>query len=356
MTISMNTTNEHGGMNSNRRRSGRVNFAVMLAACGLGVAMIAAGPARGQDAGAPRSAPVADPLGGPKVVDRAPPGERAFGEQPQGKGNAKFARRGAPHGMFIRALQGLEGDLAVTDEQHEQIKAIEEEFRAQLQAFRAEHQEEIAELRAQAGMGKARGALPDRPADAERPGTPERRGDRPGRGRPDAEKDLSPEAQEARTKLKALMESAPKADEFQTRQWAVLNQAQQDAVKGTMQDMREAIQRGEMRRGDRAGKREGGPRAEMRREGRGGPEAGPGGPGARRGPGGPDGRGPEGRGREEMRRHRGGPDGPDGPGGPGRRGGRGGPDGPGGPGGPGVPPPPPPADDTEEGDGMNERP
>lgn len=307
----MSTNHRFGGTGRERNTKGRVNFGAMLVAHWLGLSVVAGAPALARQDAGPASG---DPLGGPSVVDRAPPGERAFGEQPRGKGEAKFARRGAPHGMFLRALGGLRGDLAVTEEQREQIMAIEQEFRAQMQAFRAEHQDEIAALREQAGKG----------------------GRRFGRG-PGAEQDASPEAAEARAKLKALMEGAPKADEFQARQWAILSAEQQNAVKSAMEDMRETMQRegwGGRGRGPGGPEARGGPefRGGARRGGGPeGPDAMLGGPGREFGPG-PRARGPEGRVGEGR---------------PPRDFGRGfrGPKGPGGP--EGAPPPPPPMEGAE---------
>jgi hypothetical protein len=299
----------------------RTNFGAALAAHWLGAALVlAAGTGNAmarQDTMAPPPAEKA-PLGGPAVNDRAAPGERPFGEPMPDKANAKFARKGAPHGMFLRAVGEMDGPLELTDEQESQLRQIESEFREQMKAFREKNAEAFKQLRTEAGLGQGPGGPggPDGPEGA-------RKG---GKARIDRD-DADPKVKEARAKLKEIMQNAPKPDEAQGRQWAVLNDEQREFVKRRMEEFKEQGPRGGDRRrgpgGPDAGpderrpeggppRRERGPRPgrgpaeEMRR----GPDGGPGGPEGRRGPG-----------LEARERRRGGPDGPEGRRGPEDRGG-----------------------------------
>lgn len=315
------------------RQPKRTHFAAALATAIIALAGSSGAFARQEP---PANAPAADaPLGGPAVEDRAPPGDRPFGESMEGKGG-KFARRGPQHGLFLRAAADLEGPLALTEAQEKQLREIESDFRNQMKAYRDQHADEIKKLREQAGLGGDRAM--ERHAEEGRPheGRPPER--RPGKGRFNPE-NATPEAKEARTKLKAIMEGAPKPDDSQARQWAVLNDEQRGFVKARMQDMQERV-------------REGGKPGEMRRgpDGPDGPR-GPGGPAGRRGPGGPDerramrGPGPEGDAMRGPREHRRGPDGPGRPDRPGRRPPPGGPPEQGDAPMDAPPPPPPPAEE-----------
>lgn len=280
-------------MNTNTtNQAARAKIARLL--CTLTIAA-AAGSAWAQDGGpdAGRGAP----LGGPGVKDRGPPGERGFGEQQRGKGEGKFARRQAPYLAFIRAVAELNmgagpEELQLSDEQAQQIRAIEGEFRAQVKAFREQHADELAALRKEAGLperGEGRG-------EGRGPGPGEGRGEGRGKAKRGPGGEPNPQKAEVREKLRAIMEQAPKPDEFQTRQWAILNEKQQEFVKDRIARMREeggpgpGAGEGPRRR---PGGEDGAPGA---RRGERGPrgEAGPGGP--RRGPddqrGGPGRRGP----------------------------------------------------------------
>lgn len=312
------------------RQPNRTHLGAALAAAIIALAGSTGAFARQEP---PANAPSSDaPLGGPAVEDRAPPGDRPFGESMEGKVGGKFARRGPQHGLFLRAAADLEGPLALTEAQEQQLREIESDFRNQMKAYRDQHAGEIKQLREQAGLGGDR-AIERRTEEGRPPeGRPPER--RPGKGRFNPE-NATPEAKEARTKLKAIMEGAPKPDDSQARQWAVLNDEQRGFVKARMQDMQERA-------------REGGKPGDMRR----GP-GGPGGPGGPRGPGGPEerramrgpGPGPEGESMRGPREHRRGPDGPGRPDRPGRRPPPGGPPEQGNAPMDAPPPPPPPAEE-----------
>lgn len=283
----------------------RANYGALLAA--LIVAAGTPGAMARQDGGTKQTAAEA-PLGGPAVEDRAPPGDRPFGNPEGGKGAGKFAQRGAKHGMFLRAVADLDGPMALTDEQEKQLREIEGAFREQMKAFRDEHAEEFKALRESVGGGGRGGE------------------GRPERGKRDGA-NVDPKMKEAREKMRALMEKAPKPDESQARMWAVLTDEQRGFVKARMEDMgKQAREGGPRRGGDEMMDR-------PRERRRGGPE----GDGARGGP-----REPRAGGDERPRRG-------DGP----RRGGERRPpmpppkEGPGGGDAMDAPPPPPPADGEE---------
>lgn len=258
-------------------RQPTVRFTRKFTPCLLVALCALSAPAFAQD-----SKPSEAPLGGPGVTDRAPPGGRKFGGE-AGKGD-KFSRAGGvqAHGAFMRTLRQLGGPdapegLAMSEEQIEKVRAVEDEYRAAMKAFREQHKDEFEALRKEAGLpemggpGERRGG-PGGPGgpDGERPERPQRPG-----------KSDDPKVQAARDKMRTLMEQGPKVEEFQTRQWAVLSAEQQAFVKDRMAEMRERrAERG--REGGPGGP--GGPGAEGKRPGRGGP----GGPeGERRGPRGP---------------------------------------------------------------------
>lgn len=263
-------------------RQPTVRFTRKFTPCLLVALCALSAPAFAQD-----SKPSDAPLGGPGVTDRAPPGGRKFGGE-AGKGD-KFSRAGGvqAHGAFMRTLRQLGGPdapegLAMSKEQIEKVRAVEEEYRAAMKAFREQHKDEFEALRKEAGLpemggpGERRGPGGPGGPDGERPERPQQR---PG-------KSDDPKVQAARDKMRTLMEQGPKVEEFQTRQWAVLSAEQQAFVKDRMAEMQE--RRAE--RGREAGPD--GPGAEGKRPGRGpgGPEGerrGPRGPRPDRGPGGP---------------------------------------------------------------------
>ncbi|HBS28592.1 MAG TPA: hypothetical protein DEB06_03875, partial [Phycisphaerales bacterium] len=102
-----------------------------------------------------------DPLSGPKVEDKSPPGvnptldggmrDRRSG----GAGGSGGGERNRPM-VFVRAVMSLAGentpeDARLTDEQRDQVRAIAEEYAGALREFRAAHQDEIDALRPQGG-------------------------------------------------------------------------------------------------------------------------------------------------------------------------------------------------------------
>lgn len=239
---------------------------LIRACCVVAAMLVASSPmARGN-----QPSPAEDPMAGPGIKDNAPPG-RAFGEPGSSGADRMFAPRPPAHPLFMRAVRELGSPVApeavrLTPEQRDSIMEIEEGLREQQRAFREQHADEIRAIREKAGL----------PPDADRGGG--ERGARGGR-RPEmdrrGERRDDPEFKESREKLRELMDKAPKPDDAQARQWALLNPAQQAHVIRRMNELRERLI--ERTEGERAGKGRG-PGGEDRprrgERGRPSPEAG----------------------------------------------------------------------------------
>jgi hypothetical protein len=222
---------------------------------GLGAAAAMAASAwAGPDQAPKGTADKSDPLSGPKVESREVPGvDDQFGEE---RGDRMRARERVPTRMFLGAIRSLESpetpeDLQLSDEQRDQIRDIAEEFRGAMQAFRAEHREELAALREKAPPGaRGRGDGARRQGDGPPPnqngqrrgqGPPDGRGPRADNAPPppaprgaeahDGPPPPPPPNAEARERLAELMKDAPKAEPYHTRMWAVLTEAQQVVVR-----------------------------------------------------------------------------------------------------------------------------
>lgn len=215
-------------------------------------------PAEGTDQATP------DPLSGPGVKDRnAPGGRERFGRGPADRG----ARRGQmPFEAFMGAVRALGGpetpdELVPSAEQREQLRAVMEDYRAAMEAFRAEHKEEIDSLMKQAGLepgairerarerfGERRGerAAEHRSdvADQDNAGRKPRGERGSGRGRPGGPggpggEELTAEQKAAREKLRELREtSGPNADDYRARVWSILTSSQKQYVEQKIADFR----------------------------------------------------------------------------------------------------------------------
>lgn len=235
--------------------------AALIALCGLAAAASAQpGPI---GFGGP-SALDAPGLGGPRVNDNAPPGERTgFGSKPRIDGKDRSTEIPLP--VFVRTVRETLADSTakLSTEQDEKLKKMETDLRAAEQSFRKEHGKELRDLRSQLegpDSGPRRGRPegrpeggPDRPqgkdakpkkekgdspAAGANPGN-ERRGEnrRGGQnGGPDGPggpaSKLSPEQREALvTKARELREKGPNPQDAQKAMWAVLSSEQQDIVQ-----------------------------------------------------------------------------------------------------------------------------
>jgi hypothetical protein len=208
----------------------------------------------------------ADPMAGPKVEDKSLPGNGGkFGE-----GQGERRERPIPHRLFLRAVMELGKESSpvetrLSDEQRGQIKGLNEAFVSDLKAYAAEHKEEIKELRPMLEP-RERGRL-DRLANAEREledrremeqGQPrDARGGGRGRWRgPEGERggeDKEPaaigteqERTQARERVRELMEGAPRPEDVQSDIFAVLTDAQREAVKKNLDKARESMRGGPM--------------------------------------------------------------------------------------------------------------
>jgi hypothetical protein len=211
--------------------------------------------------------------------------------------------------LVQRALESMRddapADLAISEDQADEIKGIMDDFRAEMRAFRAEHAEELARLRAVAGNGGPQGGPGGPPPEGERAGPPRgigggadgggmppegappRKGPRGDRGpRPEP----GPDQKAARQQLRELMGKGPKTEDLQARVWGALRPEQRDLLNGRIEEMRREVNARE------AGMEPGRPGRGERREPEGGP--GLGGPERRGDAAGPERRGGPG---ERMR-------------------------------------------------------
>ncbi|HEX2838461.1 MAG TPA: hypothetical protein VHN77_10070 [Phycisphaerales bacterium] len=235
-----------------------------------------------------------DALSGPKVRDTSVQGER---RTLTGKGDPKLERAGRlqPR-MFERALGVLRADDAPADlklsaEQDEKIRGIREDFHAQMKSYIEEHKAEIHDLRASLPP-RERGRVDEFMRVGQGPGGPGGpEGDRPPRGRGEQGKgegkgkskgnekgkdrpDMPPprrdemmdedapmvdeaQAESARTRLKELLDGAPKPADAHARVMAILSDAQRTAVNAEVERIqKEAAERARTKPGDEAGKGE----------------------------------------------------------------------------------------------------
>ncbi len=223
-----------------------------------------------------------DTLSGPKVKDKSVPGER---RTLTGKGDPKNERAGRlPPRVFERAMGVLHGDdvagdLKLSADQEEKIRAIHDEFRGQMDDYREAHHDEVMQLREKLPPQERRRV--DQFMNPERgPGGPDGEGQKgPGakgpdgkgprgkgpegkrpNGPPPGEKHgpdggapddgMQPmvdeqEAQAARDRLKELLDGAPKPADAHARVMAVLNDAQRGAVTKELERIqKESAERG----------------------------------------------------------------------------------------------------------------
>lgn len=222
---------------------------------GVGAAALLAGAAWAQpDRGDTMKDGNPDPLSGPKVESREVPGvDGQFGE-----GNRGQRRAGdrTPTRMFLGAIRSLESaetpeELRLTEEQRLEIREIAEELRAEMQAFRAEHKDELqAPVEARKRGKAARGAGGPAPeARAGRGPRGPRAGDAPppppAPGGADVDDGAAPPPpppgdEKTRERLAEIMRGAPKPEPYHTRIWAVLSEAQQTVVRERLDQAEEA--------------------------------------------------------------------------------------------------------------------
>jgi len=187
-----------------------------------------------------------DVLRGPEVDDTEVPGAPGtFGEYEMRP--KQGAERPIPMRMFLEALRTLDGpeapaDLALTDAQAESIRGIAGEFREARRAFMREHAEEIRALRGRQGPRGERGNR--RGLDERGPEGQRRERARPldeGRRRSPAPGERGQPTPEQREQLRALMAQGPQPADYQARIFETLDEAQQDHMTATLDEMREKL-------------------------------------------------------------------------------------------------------------------
>ena len=228
----------------------RFGIAVMMAALAGGV--IAAEP----------DASDADLLRGPDVVESSGPDA---GDSMSGTAEKSRKAGDMPFRAYMGAVRGLNKaakdnpELALTDVQKEEIKAIGAAHREKMKAFMEEHKEEVAEFRGKRGD---RGQPGERGERGQRRGPEGEPGDEP---RPQGERGDRPspeEQQRMREKMGELMAQAPSDQEAKKQLWAVLTEDQQTAVKENLAEMRtqreqridESMERGQKGKEGKKGK------------------------------------------------------------------------------------------------------
>ncbi len=197
-------------------------------------------------------------LRGPKVVDASGPDA---GDSMSGSGEASKRAGDMPLRAYLGAIRGLNKaakdnpELALTDEQKEQIKEIAKSHKEKMDAFMEANKDEIEGVRGQRGQRdgeqnrergereakgerKQREGGDDRQLQRQRPGGElgeekrTRQGERP-----------SPEQQQRmREKRAEFMSKAPSDQAAKKQLWAVLTPAQQAAVKENVSKLRQQRQ------------------------------------------------------------------------------------------------------------------
>jgi hypothetical protein len=209
-----------------------IRLALVLAQCSLATL-----PALAQN---DRPAP---PLKGPVVKDGSVPGEnRSFGGG--GKGLRERAQQETPHRLFMAALGSLRGEQAdpavrLSPEQDDKLRAIDREFQASVEAYKAAHAAEFRDLVAKLPpddrkrVGEFFGGR--RPAALLRPNTPQ--------SEPmDAMKDADPKAAEdARARLRELIAGAPQPGEVHAKMYAVLSESQRPVFQAELERLKKEM-------------------------------------------------------------------------------------------------------------------
>lgn len=223
----------------------------MTARTVLSALLLTAGTALAQTA--TPTQPTDPALKGPAVKQTGVPGEnRQFGD---GKVKNK-ERMGTeiPHRLFMKSLDGLRGDSAdaavrLTADQDTRIKAINEAFMSEVSKYREAHQGEARELlgqlspedrkKAAAFLGREARGLGEKPAKL----GPKAKGK--GEAKPDEMTDQTVDpkkSEEAKAKLRELMEGAPKPADTHTQIFAVLNDSQKAAFQKELDSARKEMQ------------------------------------------------------------------------------------------------------------------
>jgi len=167
-------------------------------------------------------------LSGPKVEESRLPGieETLTDTQTRMQGMGAEA---VPSGVFRRAIESLRGqeapeEVRLSQDQEDEIAALQRDHARALRAYLAEHQDKIDELR-RAARNIERQADPNQRRSNDRP----ERARRPESSEPMSDRASDP--REIRRQIQALRQGGPQETDVQTRIWGVLAEAQRDAVE-----------------------------------------------------------------------------------------------------------------------------
>jgi gas vesicle protein len=216
-----------------------------------------------------------DALQGPAVKDRSMPGEtRQFSPGARDGKGARKDQRGMPHLAFGAGVRWLGSDEApadvrLSDDQQTKIKAIHDEFRGQLKAYRDDHARELDTImdelpeRAQQRLERFLSGEPGGPGEKAGKGAKPPKGERAARREPPPAMDgddvgmgapPTQEQQAAMEKLKELMDGAPKPTEAHAKIAALLSDAQKKALESKVQEIESTMSDRQGQRRERAAK------------------------------------------------------------------------------------------------------
>ncbi len=221
----------------------------LMKRCGCAVALVVcAGTAMAQEA-----KPAEPVLKGPQVKDNSLPGQkRTFGEK---GANAKRGEMAPPLPMMMRAFEVIRGEkageLKLTQEQDQQVKAAFEGHQTAMREFMEKNREETETLRAQLSpedRAKFEGAIREGGRDLKAS-----KSEFKGKGAKDAAKDAKDEmmpepkkvdseaAAKARARLMEIYAQRPKPEDAQVKAFAVLSEAQKSAVQAQLARAKEEM-------------------------------------------------------------------------------------------------------------------
>jgi hypothetical protein len=189
-------------------------------------------------------------LQGPAVTSGGVPGEnRQFGDG-KVKGKERMGTE-IPHRLFMKALDTLRGSTAdpsvrLSSDQDTKIKTINDAYMAQVTAYRQAHQDEAKQLIQQLSPEdrKKAMALFNRVSDGDGPA---KLGKGKGKGAAStadtANQTVDPkQAEEAKAKLRELMQGAPKPGDTHAQIFAVLSDPQKVAFQKQLEAERKEMQ------------------------------------------------------------------------------------------------------------------
>lgn len=194
----------------------------------------------------------APPLQGPAVKDSSVPGQNRR-LVPGGGGKGDRIQREVPHRAFMAAFNALRGERAdpatrLTDDQDDAIRAMDQEHQTAIEAYKQSNAAEVRDLltklspedRKRVGefLGNRRPGTPLRP-DAKKT---DQSAARPSDNPPDAMDPMQPQnpkaAEDARARMRELVEGAPQVADTHAKMVAVLTQAQRPVFQAELERLK----------------------------------------------------------------------------------------------------------------------